>query len=71
MAGCGSFQSAVLSTSLKQLLEGSSRGLQCRGLGGIWAWLEGFCFCVWVEAGRRVAGVIYLFDFVNRSCKAI
>lgn len=31
MAGCGSFQSAVLSTSLKQLLEGSSQGLQCRG----------------------------------------
>lgn len=31
MAGCGSFQSTVLSTSLKQSLEGSSQGLQCRG----------------------------------------
>lgn len=47
------------------------QGRQCSGLGGIWVRSEGFCFCEGVAAGREAVGVIYLFDFVNRSCKAI
>lgn len=41
---------AVLSPSLKQLLEGASQRLQCSGLGGIWVCFEGFCF--WGGQGR-------------------